>query len=276
MASESSAAQTSESAQQPIAMPDIPSSASNFAVAAPLNLVLASGEPLDINLSEVHSVSQMRAVAAVVLGQSPDDIRMLLGSADIDDNFKFAEIEHNAVITVLVTQGLGWVDSGGSLSVSDDRSTVTHRGRGGVGAAIGKPIIRSGDLSFAVTIVNGGPNNDGGGMFIGVTDADVQFDSGCSQGGQSLGIHPYHGKLVTSPDCIAHGPLGKQLSDHLRGKATGCVIRICVDMTHRQVSFAVNEGPTVLGAKLPDNVSAVAPWVALNTGGTSLRLSADG
>lgn len=156
-----------------------------------------------------------------------------------------------------------------SVTLGEDGLTLTNDTTG-KGHAVGLPLMRDGEHSFAVEIVksDGYRTSAGAHLYVGVVEADPS--SGAVAGRcRTWQYYPYCHVVHESVLGGCHSG-ADEYPGNLQGHANGSIVEVRVDMTKRKLSFCINDSAVLhMDGELP---AAVRPAVSLYYRGDMLRL----
>eukprot|EP00966_Prymnesium_polylepis_P058444 1353571-Prymnesium_polylepis.1 len=113
------------------------------------------------------------------------------------------------------------------MEVTGGGTVLTHRTKGAA-AALGGPVMRSGQHSLAFLIA-AARGDEGFGIGLGLVDADAPFSP--RAGGPAWVFSPYTGQLHATRDVYVEGePCRALMAGHLRGRAVGAIVELHIDM----------------------------------------------
>eukprot|EP00930_Biecheleria_cincta_P094764 TRINITY_DN8624_c0_g1_i1.p1 TRINITY_DN8624_c0_g1~~TRINITY_DN8624_c0_g1_i1.p1 ORF type:complete len:294 (-),score=36.58 TRINITY_DN8624_c0_g1_i1:180-992(-) len=154
------------------------------------------------------------------------------------------------------------------IGETDDKVATTHSNVGG--PALASPSTSN---SFAVQFqVIKSRDGDGGGMVLGIADAETALARGCVAG---WGLNLYSGMSVFTGDVFDYGEDQERVWD-TPGKVvktiTGCTVTMDVCRMESCITYTINNGPAV---KVPvfGLATCVRPWVLFGRySGDSVKL----
>lgn len=140
---------------------------------------------------------------------------------------------------------------------ADDKVATSYSSVGG--PALGSP---STSTSFSVQFqVIRSRDSDGGGMVLGVADAEPAFARGCVAG---WGLNLYNGQLNVTEDVFRYDERDVDsvwdTPGRVERKITGCTVTVDVCRIESRMTFSINDGPAI-EVPVSGLANSLRPWV---------------